>query len=66
MDNIDVSTPVVWNRFEYEIYPTKNGVESKKIALKESNFPYGEFMDKFRIMIYPHMQHCHGARWQAK
>ena len=25
MDNIDVSTRVVWNRFEYEIYQTKNG-----------------------------------------
>lgn len=23
-------------------------------------------MDKFRTMIYPHIQHCHGARWQAK
>ena len=24
MDNIDISTLVVWNRFEYEVYQTKN------------------------------------------
>ena len=30
MENIEVSTPFVWNRFEYEIYRTKNGVELKK------------------------------------
>ena len=23
-------------------------------------------MNKFRPLIYPHIQHCHGTRWQAK
>ena len=27
---------------------------------------YDEFMTKFRSLIYPHIQHCHSARWQAK
>ena len=27
---------------------------------------YDEFMTKFCLLIYPHIQHCHGARWQVK
>ena len=30
IDNVDASTPVVWNRFDYEIYRTRNGEEFKK------------------------------------
>ena len=49
-----------------ETYQNKTGVESKKIVLKETKLWYDEFMNKFRPLIYPHLQHCHGARWQAK
>lgn len=38
MDNIDISTPFVWNRFEYEIYRTKNGEEFKKKSLRREIF----------------------------
>lgn len=27
----------------------------EKIKKKEINFPYGEFMDRFRTIIYPHI-----------
>jgi hypothetical protein len=66
IENINLATPVLWKRFEYETYRTKSGDESKKIVLKESELPYLEFMTRFRTIIYPDIQHCYGARWQAK
>ena len=53
-------------RYEYETYQNKTGDESKKNVLKESELHYDEFMTKFYPLIYPHIQHCHSARWQAK
>ena len=49
-----------------ETYQNKTGDESKKIVLKEIELHYDEFMTKFHPLIYPHTQHCHHARWQAK
>ena len=66
VENINESTPVSWMRYEYETYQNKTGDESIKIVLKESELCYDEFMTKFRALIYPHIQHCHGARWKAK
>ena len=66
IENINESTPVSWMRYEYETYQNKIGDESKKIVLKESELRYDEFMTKFHALINPHIQHCHGARWQAK
>ena len=66
IENINESTPVSWMRYEYETYQTKKGDESKKIILKKSELHYDELMTKFRPLIYPHIQHFHGARWQAK
>ena len=34
--------------------------------MKESELQCDEFMNKFCPLIYPHIQHFHGARWQAK
>ena len=59
--NIDESTPVSWMRYEYETYQNKTGVESKQNVLKETKLRYDEFMNKFCPLIYPHIQHCHGA-----
>ena len=66
VENINESTPVSWMRYEYETYQNKTGDETRKIILNESELHYDEFMTKFRPLIYPHIQHCHGARWQAK
>ena len=55
IENINLATPVLWKRFEYETYRTNSGDESKQIVLKESELPYLEFMTRFRTIIYPHI-----------
>ena len=66
IENINESTLVSLMRYEYETYQNKIGDGSRKIVLKQSELHYNEFMNKFRPLIYPHIQHCRGTRWQAK
>ena len=66
VENINESTPISWMRYEYVTYQNKTRDESRKIVLKESELCYDEFMTKFHPLIHPHIQHCHGARCQAK
>ena len=53
-------------RYEYETYQNKKIDECRIIILKKRQEIYDEFMTKFCPLIYPHIQHCHGARWQPK